>query len=198
MKKELNLILVLLFFVFGCNSNNPKAKVRLSADSLKGNPVKQENDRADNKTAAGPADSLSLVLRELYRKDIDKNLLDSAGRRFIYSTYDLNGDGKSEILIGLTGTYFCGSGGCTVLLLDQHKHLLTRISVADYPFTVSSVATNGWKDLIVRSAGKLRVLKFGDRGYPSNPSVEPEFKGTSVGADKLLELPQIPDQWQHF
>ena len=69
-------------------------------------------------------------------------------------------------------------------------------AVADYPFTVLSSITNNWKDLIVKSGGKQRILRFNGKAYPSNPSIQPEFSEKSIQGDQVLEHPVISEQRQ--
>ncbi|WP_290706987.1 hypothetical protein [Flavihumibacter sp. CACIAM 22H1] len=138
------------------------------------------------------AEAVQLVretLKALYKEDIDKNLLDSLSRSFILFEYDLNEDGKKEILVAQNGPYFCGTGGCTLLLLSPEGKLLTRFSVTDLPIIVLRNRTNGWNDLLLSSAGKLHHMKFDGKKYPSNPSIAPVFK--QLPGD---ELPRLLDE----
>jgi hypothetical protein len=197
-QKGAYMLIPLLWCVFGCKSNNKPVEVGSSRDSVHQEVLNKEGIKADSIMTANASTDLRLFLSKYYQKDIDQNLLDSGSRKFIYSEYDLNQDGKNEIFIGLTGGYFCGSGGCTVLLLDSNRDLITKFTVADYPFTVLSSTTNNWKDLIVRSRGKQHILKFNGKAYPSNPSIQPEFSEKSIQGDQVLERPVISEQWQKF
>jgi len=97
-------------------------------------------------------------------------------RQFAFERYDLNDDSKDEYLIGFVkNSYFCGSGGCTYLLLDHEGTKITRLRVANQPFIVLSSKHNGWRDLAVQSDGKLRHLKFDSQKHPRNPLVVPAF-----------------------
>lgn len=194
MKKIAYLTIPLLAAFLGCNSNSETAKVKSSADSANQTAINNDTLTADNTVHTNAASHLAAFLRKYYQEDLDKNLLDSNSKKFTYSEYDLNQDGKMETFIGLTGSYFCGSGGCTALLLDNNGKLLTRFTVARYPFTISSLSTNSWKDLLVESAGKQHVLKFNGKTYPSNPSVQPEFKGDLSSGDQVLK----PEPWHKF
>lgn len=195
MKKIFYLLVSLPGVLFGCHSNNEPSRVVSSSDSL--NQIIKPVE-ADTMVVKNPAADLSLFLRKYYQNDIDKNLLDSGSRKFIYGKYDLNRDGEKETFIGLTGSYFCGSGGCTALLLDSKGNLLNKFTVVQYPFKISSVTTNKWNDLVVESGGKQRVLKFNGITYPSNPSVQSEFDGNLVAEGQVLDIPGNLDQWQKF
>lgn len=129
-----------------------------------------------------------LKLTAMLKEDLSKNIVSEASRKFILFEYDLNDDGKKEIFVGLTGPYFCGSGGCTFLLLDHEGKQVTRFTVTDYPVVIAATKTKGWKDLILSSAGKNHLMKFNGTAYPSNPSIQPVFDGHPGD-----ELPRLLD-----
>lgn len=192
------LVIPLMATFIGCNSNNGTTKGTSTSDSTSHTELNNTSVKTDSTVTTTPAPQLSAFLKKYYQKDLEKNLLDSNSRKFIYSEYDLNQDGKKETFIGLTGGYFCGSGGCTALLLADNGDLITKFTVAEYPFTISTSATNNWKDILIESAGKQHLLKFDGKTYPSNPSIQPEVKEISGTGDKVLTLPPAPEQWQKF
>jgi hypothetical protein len=114
-------------------------------------------------------------LESLLGEDLKLGIVDSLSRRFIFLEYDLNGDNTKEIFVGLTGPYFCGSGGCTQYILKDNGDVLTKFTVSDYPVVVAPDKTNGWSDLYIQSGGDYRVVKFDGKTYPSNPSVLPKL-----------------------
>jgi len=145
------------------------------------------------------ADLVRLTIKDLYKDDLTKNIIDDYSKRFIFFEYDLNEDGNKEILVGFTGPYFCGSGGCTQLLLDNQGNLITTFSVSDYPVIIDTSKTNGWKDLIIYSGGKNRIVKFDGKKYPSNPSVLPALKLTpGDGLPRALDFTNEPYAWFKF
>lgn len=92
---------------------------------------------------------------------------------------DLNGDGREDALVYLTGMDWCGSGGCTVLVFESMDEIdaaefgrfrpAAEISMVHGPI----LATPGrgyWCDLIVEGErGTLRVLRFDGETYPMSP-----------------------------
>lgn len=130
---------------------------------------------------------IKMTLTNLFKEDLEKGFLDSASRKYLYDQVDLNGDGNMEILVGLNGSNFCGSGGCTVYLLTHQGDVITRFTVVDYPVYVAAESTYGWKNLILTSGRKDRLLQFDGEKYPSNPSVLEVFSGDLANAQKLLE-----------
>ncbi len=136
-----------------------------------------------NSSNAQTADLVRLTVQDLYKDDLSKNFIDENSRKFIFFEFDLNEDGKKEIFVGLTGSYFCGSGGCTQLILDDQGNVISTFSVSGYPVIIDNNKTNGWKDLFIYSGSKNRIVKFDGKTYPSNPSVLPELK--SIPGDRL-------------
>lgn len=157
-------------------------------------------DDSQNATEASSSDNIAklvkLTLASKYKSDIDKGIIDEASRKFVYSEFDLNGDSKKEIFVGLTGPYFCGSGGCSVYLLDNQGNIITYFSVADYPIVIDAKKTNGWNDLLMNSRGKFHTMKFNGKKYPSNPSVQKTInKAPSADLPKVLNEPFT---WHNF
>ena len=125
-----------------------------------------------NSSSKQTADLVRLTLQDLHKDDLKNNIIDSFGRRFIFFEYDLNDDGKKEIFVGLRGSYFCGSGGCTIYLLDNQGNVITKFSVSR-DVVIDNKKTNGFKDLFIYSGGKFRIVKYNGKTYPSNPSTLP-------------------------
>ena len=102
--------------------------------------------------------------------------------RFIASFTDLNGDGKPEAIVHLTSNEWCGSGGCTTLVLvpdDDSWRVLSEISISRPPIRVLSTKSNGWRSIGVWvQGGGIQIgyeaeLRFDGKKYPANPSVAP-------------------------
>ena len=130
---------------------------------------------ADLKTV----DLVKRKLAEMFKDDLAKNLISPESRKFTLFEYNTNADPKKEIFVGLTGPYFCGSGGCTLLLLDPEGKLINKFTVTDYPITIADTSTNDWKDLVLTSNGKDHLIKFNGKAYPSNPSLQPIYSSSS-------------------
>lgn len=110
------------------------------------------------------------ILKE-YLTEGDLRTISNDQRKFQLEKIDLNNDGKEEIFVNLASVYFCGSGGCTVLLLDDQLRPITEFTVTQTPIYVEETIENGWKVLMVQSEGNWRKLIYKDGSYPSNPSV---------------------------
>lgn len=145
------------------------------------------------------AEIVKTALQKQFKDDIDKNLLEESARKFVQFEYDLNGDGINEILVGLVGPYFCGSGGCTQFVLDHEGNVVTVFSVADYPVIISADKSKGWNDLIIFSGGKNRTVKFDGTKYPSNPSVQPALETAPAdGLPRALDFINEKYPWFKF
>jgi hypothetical protein len=193
MKKAfLFLSVVVLTGLFSCKKEAKENEIKTDSltvvtDSAKANkkPTEVDPDPNDtipasqygiNSSSLKTANLVRLTLKNIFKEDLEKKLINETSRKFIFFEYDLNDDGKKEILVGLTGSYFCGSGGCTQYLLDSQGNVISKFTVADNPVIIDSHKSNGWKDLIIHSGGKNRLMKFNGKKYPSNPSMQPEFK----------------------
>ncbi len=99
-------------------------------------------------------------------------------RKFKYHAVDLNKDGKNEYLVALYTPPYCGTGGCSAYLLNADGSMHSRFTVVDFPIYVASSVTDGWSDMIMYSGRENRLVKHKGGKYPSNPSVQPAYKGT--------------------
>jgi len=138
----------------------------ISVEAAKPSFVEQSTDQQT-------ADNIKNFLVNDYLKE-ELSLLTANDRKFQFYKIDLNADGKDEIFVRFMTSYFCGSGGCTFLLLDQYSEIITRFSVTRAPIFVEPSKVNGWALLLVKDAGVFKELIFQDGSYPSNPSVLPK------------------------
>jgi hypothetical protein len=111
---------------------------------------------------------------------------------------DLDGDGRREAIVYVSGSTMCGSGGCHLLILTRAGaswREVARTAITWPPIRVLSARTRGWRDIGVFVAGGgilpgyEAVLKFDGRRYPPNPSMVPRRRGppppgrTVIGRD---------------
>lgn len=119
---------------------------------------------------------VSNYIKNSFLTEADLKVIPSLDRQFKLYATDLNGDGKNEIFVSLVGSYFCGSGGCTMLLLDSNYKLITKFTVMQGSIFVEPKTENDWKVLMVKSEGEWKSLVYADGTYPSNPSVVEKSK----------------------
>jgi hypothetical protein len=216
MKQNLNtIVLAFLMAAFACNTSEKKEEslttdttditetVAVPEPEPPYDPDPTDTIPGDrygiNSSSKQTADLVRLTLQDKLKADLDKNIVDSLSRKFIFFEYDLNDDGNKEIFVGLIGPYFCGSGGCTQYLLDHQGNVITIFTVSDYPVVIDNNKTNGYKDLFIYSNGKNRIVKFNGKKYPSNPSTLPALKVLpGDGLPRALNYQNEPYPWFRF
>lgn len=91
---------------------------------------------------------------------------------------DLNDDGSPEAIVHLVSNGWCGSGGCTTLILTQDGkawRIVKKITVSRPPIRVLSNVSNGWHDIGVwtQGGGVLHgyesVISFDGKIYGKQP-----------------------------
>jgi len=168
------------------NTNNTNTTIppnQTQPDTMKKNPVEQVKTDSLKKQSINDSvtsnnhktDAVNYIkdfLKEQYSKEYKK--LSFGDKQFSYDSYDLIGDGRSEYFIMLSGNYFCGTGGCTMFILNADFTYNTKMLVVQLPLYVSlKNMTNKWRDLYVKSGKDFHKLVFSHTQYPSNPSIEP-------------------------
>lgn len=200
---------IALLGIYSCNNSGEKGSDSANTgDAVNSEASGYDLDPTDTIPAGGytagsasklTADLVKKTLEHLYMSDLDSNYIDSFSRRFIFYEYDLNADGKKEIFVGLIGPYFCGSGGCTQLILDYQGNVVSHFTVTDYPVMIENTKTNGWNDLILYSGHNYHLIKFDGKTYPSNPSVEPSLSAPPAdNLTKALNFMNEPYPWISF
>ncbi len=136
------------------------------------------------KPATRPVDpALQMALWQAIGSDIQTQGLKLEDQEFFADYIDLNGDGVMDALVVFNSSYWCGTGGCTMLVFegrDKSFRLVSDSTLIRTPLTVSATKTNGWRDLIVDVRGggatpKKVALKFDGKGYALNPSIQPSI-----------------------
>lgn len=158
----------------------PVATETESEAALQENYVSQSTDEQT-------ANNLKVFLKN-YTGD-DYASLSDLDKKFQFYQLDLNDDGNQEIFVRLMGPYFCGSGGCTFLLLDKYGEVITKFTVTRAPIFRESKKVNGWSLLLVQDSGVFKELVFENGTYPSNPSVLPKapYDAPSGHAEVLFD-----------
>jgi hypothetical protein len=101
--------------------------------------------------------------------------------RYAIAWANLDGDPRPEALIYMQGRYWCGSGGCNLLVVRAQYgswRIVSEIRLARPPILVLDTRNRGWRDLAVSvSGGGIQPgyqarLRFDGRTYPSNPTLD--------------------------
>jgi hypothetical protein len=119
---------------------------------------------------------------------------------FEYALVDLNKDGVPDAIVLLTDREWCGSGGCTMLILRGTAGGFTSVSkasVSNQPIKVSSEHQNGWRALLVWVAGGgvrpgFALMRFNGTRYPFNPTFQPRATARQVEAAAALAFHKGP------
>jgi hypothetical protein len=99
--------------------------------------------------------SLKKFLQNRFR-DPYSSLDDEKTTRYSAAFVDLNGDGKPEVIAHITGRDWCGSGGCTTLVLAQKGscyRVVARLTITRPPIRVLATKSHGWRDIGVWMQG---------------------------------------------
>ncbi len=135
----------------------------------------------------------------LDRMTLEKSILDNYGGEgkvgYLSSEFDLDGDGTPEVLAYIGGPYWCGTGGCPLVVAKRDGDNLTQVlktSVTQLPIGVLDSSTNGWRDLWVTTAGGgqltgRRKLMYDGESYPTNPTAPPAEELKILDAQVLIE-----------
>lgn len=148
--------------------------------------------------ADSPASSVALksFLQDHLR---GKSHTEDMSAQFFAASVSLD-DKTPMMLVYVSGQRWCGSGGCTALLLREHAssfEFMQKFTLARRPIRVLCSKTNGWRDIAmwVRGGGitgHAVVLHFDGSRYPSNPSMAPAVSATvfaECGQDLVLGGP---------
>lgn len=163
----------------------------LGTDGLTVQKMKVETTmvEAGAQSTQGPVDALAVASikgSNQYDAKVDATLrqyfkinkTNPEGNRYRWLTYDLNNDKKPELFIL---TDWCGSGGCTVLMFENHNdqwRFNSRITQVRTPIQVSNYHRFGWRDLIIPVSGggakaANHVMEYTGVSYPINASTAP-------------------------
>src|SRR5579862_5825833 len=75
---------------------------------------------------------------------------DASGARFTDAFIDLDGDGLDEVIVYLTGRNWCGTSGCSTLILKRRGksfRMVTRIVATRPPIRALKEVHHGWRTL---------------------------------------------------
>jgi hypothetical protein len=141
------------------------------------------------------------VLKEFLQHYMHKPLSErDKTTRFISAMVNLDDTGTQETVVYLIGGGWCGSGGCTTLILRPQGtsyEVVSELTVVQLPIRVLATKSHGWHDISVhvRGGGIIEaydaVLRFDGNSYPTNPTVYPARRAHGREAGKIV----IPDDF---
>ena len=106
---------------------------------------------------------------------------ESKNTEYAAALVDLRNKETKEAIVYLWNNGWCGTGGCTMLILVPNAgsyKLITKTPIVRLPIRVLTTKTNGWHDIsVIVGGGGLAAyeakLSFDGSSYPQNPSVPP-------------------------
>ncbi|MCF8382323.1 MAG: META domain-containing protein [Chlorobium sp.] len=106
---------------------------------------------------------------------------------YAYEGVDLNGDGREEVLVYLMGSFFCGTGGCTLLVLRKAREggyaVVSDFPITQLPVIVSPGKSNGWNDIWRMESGGGGEASYVRHSFDGRRYVKKE----RIGAEKAPE-----------
>lgn len=107
-----------------------------------GGPSSSENGQRAEAEASLRASLQNYVSNRWGRPDGDTNYT----AKFV----DLNGDGRSEAVVLVSGQYWCGTGGCPLWVLTPRNSswsMVTQAPIVRAPIRLLPSRSRGWSDL---------------------------------------------------
>lgn len=131
---------------------------------------------------AGFASAPDPVLEDALRAvepDYTREAVDITGRegRYVYGRFDLNADGRTEVVALLMGSMFCGTGGCDLQLFSdtgEGYSLISTFPRSRLPLIVSPRMTGGWHDLVRLESGGGVAPSYVRHAFDGEKYVEQE------------------------
>ena len=119
--------------------------------------------------------------------------------RYSAAFVDLRDDGKQEAIVYLSSDGWCGTGGCTLLILAPEAksyRLVTRIPAVRLPIRVLAMKSNGWRDVAVVTGRPLHeaLLPFDGKSYPRNASMPPARPLSEDAPGKVVMPETVEDE----
>lgn len=121
------------------------------------------------------AESLKAFLQRYLGKP-DPGFKQVSPTRYSSAFVDLNDDGTKEVIAYITGRDWCGTGGCTMLILipegGSYK-AITRVPAVRLPVRMLATKSNAWHDIsvVARINGTEplyeAILSFDGKSYPN-------------------------------
>ncbi len=103
--------------------------------------------------------------------------------RYVYAHADLDGDGTDEVFVYLLGPFFCGTGGCDLLLFSggpMGYGLISDFPISRTPVIVSGETSAGWSNLVRRESGGGRPASWVTHTFDGERYVEHDRSGSET------------------
>lgn len=138
---------------------------------------------------------------------VQRDLWDAYGSaskpiRYREGRFDLDGNGREEVVVYLTGRKACARNGCTTLIYapegkDGYRRV-AKIAATNLPIGAAQARSAGWRDLVVHvrghKKGPILELFFDGKTYPKNPHArDPLIVSASDPGTVIIAAADSPD-----
>ncbi len=115
--------------------------------------------------------------------------------RYSAAFADLSGAKTPEVVVYVSGRAWCGSGGCSMLILRAEGaafSVIARTTITRPPIRILQTVTNGWHEVGVWvqgggiQTGYTAVLSYNGKTYASHPTVPPARPSTTDPGGEIL------------
>lgn len=119
------------------------------------------------------------------------------GMKYNYNFFDLNADGKEDLLIQLN---WCNKAGCTLLIFEnmgENYRFVSRTTEVHNSLLLASGVDHDWQQLLARRGKEYILLKFDGIGYPSSSASQAiSPRPLALAGVTLFSAPE-PVHWHH-
>jgi len=147
-------------------------------------------DLSYNKTKSAEVEAALLNYFSIHRTEPN-------GMKYNYNYFDLNGDGKEDLLIQLN---WCSKAGCTLLIFENmgNKYrFVSRTTDVHNSLLLSSAVNHKWQQLLARKGNEYVLLEYDGIGYPISTKTQPVSpRPLPLAGITLFSAPE-PVRWYH-
>lgn len=188
--KKSPIILSAAFALAGCTGRQETPAVGATLDQAPA-PAAKGPAPAEPPAEAAADPELEAAIRAAspdYRADV----IGAGGKaRYAAARMDLNADGNEEVFVYLMGPFFCGTGGCNLLVFSQGMDgysLLADIPTSDPPVIISGQGTGGYADFWRMQSGGGGPSEYVRHVFESGRYVEKSRAAASAkpGGNEIL------------
>ena len=130
-----------------------------------------------------PENSLKKILQNYFKSPFSQEYKTT---RYYPVFANLESSQPRQVIVYVTGPHWCGTGGCTLVILTPTPsgyQVISQTIGVQLPVQILTTMTAGWHDISVASQEGPRFLPFNGRRYPINAYSFPSrhFSGDTPG-----------------
>ena len=116
--------------------------------------------------------------------DYNREMIEAGGgqqARYLFARADLNDDGRDEVFVYLLGSFFCGTGGCTLLVLTEAEdgyRVVNSFPTSRVPIVVGREKAHGWSNMVREVSGGGAATEFVLHEFDGEKYIEKERLST--------------------